>query len=422
MKITCPSCASKYTVSDEKVQGKTVKMKCRKCGATIVVGGSQHSGDVTQDDASVAAAADAGDPGQDLPAGSYLVNVNDGDQRTMTLAEVIGAYQSGVVNAETYVWADGMADWQPLSENDAINNALGGGTNGHATPSPAASVAPVSEPPRARESSRPAARRDAGRRGGDLFSGGMSDGAGLSASVSSQAGKRDENSVLFSLSSLTSAAAPPTPTRSTTTATKEDSGLIDLKALAAAGPSSPTAAAPPVETIGLFPLGAPVLAPPAAAAIAAPLSLAPPQQKSSNMVLIMVMGIALFGAIAVAVFFAVKGSSTQPTATATSQSMAQAQQTTAPAETAAQTAQTTQTAAPTDSASLAAASATASAGAKTAPLQGHPGPGPAPHPGVTPPGPTPTPTPTPTPHPAGAACPCPPGDLMCAMQKCAGKH
>ena len=37
MKITCQSCQSKYTVSDEKVQGKTVKIKCRKCGATIIV-------------------------------------------------------------------------------------------------------------------------------------------------------------------------------------------------------------------------------------------------------------------------------------------------------------------------------------------------------------------------------------------------
>ena len=35
MKITCQSCQSKYTVSDEKVQGKTVKIKCRKCGATL---------------------------------------------------------------------------------------------------------------------------------------------------------------------------------------------------------------------------------------------------------------------------------------------------------------------------------------------------------------------------------------------------
>jgi len=39
MKITCQSCQSKYNVADEKVQGKIVKIRCRKCGSTIVVQG-----------------------------------------------------------------------------------------------------------------------------------------------------------------------------------------------------------------------------------------------------------------------------------------------------------------------------------------------------------------------------------------------
>src|SRR5438876_567473 len=56
MKITCQSCQSKYTVSDEKVQGKTVKIKCRKCGATIVV----NSAGVTNG----TAAADAASPSE----------------------------------------------------------------------------------------------------------------------------------------------------------------------------------------------------------------------------------------------------------------------------------------------------------------------------------------------------------------------
>src|ERR1700678_3044787 len=111
MKITCQSCQSKYTVSDEKVQGKTVKIKCRKCGATILVnsGGVTTTGAAAADPVSLstggAAAAEAG--------ASYLVNVAEGDQRSMTLPEVVAAYQSSVVTADTYVWADGMADWSP---------------------------------------------------------------------------------------------------------------------------------------------------------------------------------------------------------------------------------------------------------------------------------------------------------------------
>ncbi|HVY48461.1 MAG TPA: zinc-ribbon domain-containing protein, partial [Minicystis sp.] len=116
MKITCQSCQSKYTVSDEKVQGKTVKIKCKKCGATIIVnssGVSQSNGG-TADPVSTSGGAD----------GSYLVNVADGDQRTMNVQELVAAYHGGVVNADTYVWADGMADWQPIAQVDALVAAL----------------------------------------------------------------------------------------------------------------------------------------------------------------------------------------------------------------------------------------------------------------------------------------------------------
>ena len=422
MKITCHSCAAKYTVSDEKVQGKTVKMKCRKCGATIVVGGAPHPGEAASDEApmSVAGVADPGDSGgQDVPAGSFLVNVNDGDQRTMTLAEIVAAHQSGVVNSDTYVWADGMADWQPLSDNAAIASALSGGNGSGRISAPGPSPMPLAAAPAARESSRPAARRDSGngRRGADLFSGGMSDG-GLGTASVGQSGKRDENSVLFSLSSLTSAA--PTPAKSSTTATKEDSGLIDLKALAAAAPSAPSAAPAVVDSIGLFPLGSPVLAPPPAAA-PAPIVI-PDAPKKSNMGIIMVMGGLLIAAIAVAVFFAVRGTTQVPTATA-----APAAQTAAPPPAETQTAapQTTATAVAADPTSTASVAASGTAKAPTGTY--HPPAGVA-HPPTTSGGGTQTTSgggtttpPPPPPHPAGGGCACPPGDLMCAMQKCAGK-
>ncbi len=84
MKISCQSCQSKYTIADDKVAGKVVKIRCKKCGATIVVNGN---------DASAGAAAttsyppDA--PGADAGADAWTVNVADGDQRTMTESEIV---------------------------------------------------------------------------------------------------------------------------------------------------------------------------------------------------------------------------------------------------------------------------------------------------------------------------------------------
>jgi predicted Zn finger-like uncharacterized protein len=375
MKITCHSCAAKYTVSDEKVQGKTVKMKCRKCGATIVVGSASGGEDAhVTDDAAM---------GESPPAGSYLVNVADGDQRTMTLAEVIDAYNSGAVTADTYVWSDGMNDWQALGENEAIvaalNSAAGGanghanGTNGgygasapYATPS-APEVAPaVAMSPDPSRSSPVAAKKE--RKSSDLFGGGYSD-TGLSSSTSgaSGTGKREENSVLFSLSALTATtgSAPAPAKSSSTTATKEDSGLIDLKALAASAPpptASAPAAAPAVDAIGLFPLGAPVLAPPPVQMQAAMPTAAAPAGSSK---LPLIIGGVVAVAAVVGVFLVVKGGGdTQPTAKPTTAVTAEA----APTVTTPPVA----TAVPTETASAdAAAEASASASATAKPVAGN---------------------------------------------------
>ena len=37
MKFVCESCQAKYQIGDEKVAGKTVRMKCRRCGHEIRV-------------------------------------------------------------------------------------------------------------------------------------------------------------------------------------------------------------------------------------------------------------------------------------------------------------------------------------------------------------------------------------------------
>jgi predicted Zn finger-like uncharacterized protein len=35
LKFFCEQCKAKYQIADEKVAGKTVRMKCRKCGHLI---------------------------------------------------------------------------------------------------------------------------------------------------------------------------------------------------------------------------------------------------------------------------------------------------------------------------------------------------------------------------------------------------
>jgi predicted Zn finger-like uncharacterized protein len=314
MKISCQSCQSKYNVADEKVQGKVVKIRCRKCGATIVVDGNAPAG-ANGSGAAAAPGPGAAEAGGD---GQWHVNVSETDQRSMTLAELVDAYNASIVTQETFIWTDGMDDWRPLGEVVAVVAALHAAASGgqpeqaygHEAPAEredaptqafsydqaaaggydlpfdggrapqVAEAAPVAEPRRAAVV-KPRGRDLFGEGGGGAPAGdevqtsapsmaqaqSMARAAEHGASSSMGAGstgERNENSVLFSLAALTKnsgpADVPPPPVGS-----KDDSGLIDLKALALKTQSSRPVA--PKADADLFsaplgftppPLGAPL--------------------------------------------------------------------------------------------------------------------------------------------------------------------
>jgi predicted Zn finger-like uncharacterized protein len=306
MKISCQSCHSKYNVADEKVQGKIVKIRCRKCGATIVV---NASGGASANGSSAAPPSPTSPEGVgEGVAGEWHVSVADNDQRTMTIAELVAAYNAGTVAQDTFVWTEGMGDWKPLSEVDAIVSALHAAAEQAPPPSPAgayayglsaapaaspspafeapapvqsrspvyegvlAAPAPDPEPRRAAVVKREARARDlfATRSGEELQTSAPLTHAMAPSAASDDSrltGQRNENSVLFSLDHLTKNAEPsvqPEYGRS-----KDDSGIIDLKALTAKAESmrpptlhdsnalsSPLGMAPPLGFAA--PLGAPL--------------------------------------------------------------------------------------------------------------------------------------------------------------------
>lgn len=327
MKITCQSCQSKYNVADEKVQGKVVKIRCRKCGATIVVNGTAAGATNGSSPSPAKSAAGPGPKAQAAEATPWHVNVAENDQRTMSLAELVDAHASGLVTHDTFVWTDGMDDWKALGEVDAIVAALGvsgsqaeppasvvpngfgesfpssvanpshdapgglpqfaddagdGATRVYQVPQAQAALlgADVEPPAPATAGGRADAKRAAvvrRERPRDLFASRAEEGpqnqdvqtsapvfaaGALTPSVESdpsrRTGERNESSVLFSLAVLTQNADQRTPLSEARLS--DDSGLIDLKALAAKtesmrpptgmGDGSPFG--PPLGAIGPF--------------------------------------------------------------------------------------------------------------------------------------------------------------------------
>jgi predicted Zn finger-like uncharacterized protein len=263
MKITCQSCQSKYTIADDKVLGKVVKIRCKKCAATIFVNGSDGTTSVGSDTDNEPLSRYRA---ENVPEG-WTVNVADGEQKTMTDEQVVIAFQAGTINAETFLWKDGMPDWVPLREaGELFRSCTASATT--AAPSMAAKRAPspqaFAEPaaPLAKSSwqdagaptgsngssvgfpQAAAARRAGGRGAGvDLF-GGVAQAGGEADVVTSApakipqaheapqmaTGARNESSVLFSLSAMTSQSNSEPPPRQHG---DEASGLIDIRQLSA---------------------------------------------------------------------------------------------------------------------------------------------------------------------------------------------
>ena len=44
MRVQCEQCAATYSVADEKVSGRKLKQKCRKCGAQMLIDGTSLGG------------------------------------------------------------------------------------------------------------------------------------------------------------------------------------------------------------------------------------------------------------------------------------------------------------------------------------------------------------------------------------------
>jgi predicted Zn finger-like uncharacterized protein len=449
MKITCQSCQSKYNVADEKVQGKIVKIRCRKCGATIVVNG-------TTDGATNGAGADATAQQGAADTTQWHVNIGDNDQRTLSLSELVDAYNAGVVTQDTFIWCDGMDDWRPLAEVESVVAALHASANqialgtpgafepqgagayepqapaqaayeppapayepppAYEAPAAAYAAAPSPEPKRAAVAKREARARDlfATNAGEELHTSAPAAPQGMAASGGSDGltGQRNENSVLFSLAVLTKNAEERAP-NDTGAANKEDSGLIDLKALAAKAESMRPAAMADDHVFNA-PLG---FAPPLGAPMGA---LAGPggveTQPKSKLPLLIGGGAGVLVLLVLGIVIGVKIAGSGPAPVPVASAIPLPTMTT-PAPSA------TQASAPEPSASAAPSASVAAATPKRFGGGGggtwHP-----PGPGAKPPGGSggtaggsggaPTPTPTPTPKKSGGDCGCN-GDLMCLMK------
>ncbi|XXF76579.1 AgmX/PglI C-terminal domain-containing protein [Myxococcaceae bacterium GXIMD 01537] len=146
MNFSCDKCQRRYSIADEKVRGKTVKVRCKHCQNVISVEGppaeveestrvvsladvERLRAQAAAEEASAAAVSAAAEPEQNpwedeptraapmrdarAPWFAMVKNQQQGPLDEAALRELV---DSGAVNARSYFWQPGLADWKRGSD------------------------------------------------------------------------------------------------------------------------------------------------------------------------------------------------------------------------------------------------------------------------------------------------------------------
>lgn len=310
MRIVCDNCSAKYSIADEKIAGKLFKVRCKKCNTMIMVDGR------TVPDTEQASAG--GDP-------TWYVVIDGEQQGPMSEGEVHGQLSSGAIDWGTFAWREGMGDWLPLSDIQEFAEADSDG-GGDPFEDEATRVVGTDEAsnlmnPEPQRLDSGLVEPVAGLSGSGLLAGGgaaASHGADFFASARAAAeqpkpaaaaaptpasaaasgptapsaedaadggpGERNESSVLFSLSDLTSKKKKKEEADIPRT---EGSGLIDIRVLASAAATKPDDKAPSNTGGG-------------GALAAAPMVALPPRRSNKGLTVMIGLGVLLIVGLGVA--------------------------------------------------------------------------------------------------------------------------
>jgi predicted Zn finger-like uncharacterized protein len=131
MKFFCDSCSTKYSISDEKVRGKILKVRCKNCGHVITVREQRlptESSDVQEKPKRrTRPPKPPSSPQFDPSSVEWHYALNGQSFGPFELEALRERYRSGDLGDETYVWTDSFSNWKPVSEVEWFQDALAQG-------------------------------------------------------------------------------------------------------------------------------------------------------------------------------------------------------------------------------------------------------------------------------------------------------
>ena len=132
LKFSCERCSTRYSISDEKVRGKILKIRCKTCSNIVVVReatlAGQEPGQAQAPALQAERAASTGGGGTSAPAQTvspppsalpeleWFVAIKGKQHGPVGREGVARLFRDGTITDRSYLWHDGMAAWTRLRE------------------------------------------------------------------------------------------------------------------------------------------------------------------------------------------------------------------------------------------------------------------------------------------------------------------
>lgn len=132
MKFYCDSCQAKYSIPDQKVRGKVLKVRCKKCSHVITVREPKSPGAGQSTGGGPAGSSREASGGAPPPAPSqqslkWYYSVNGQSYGPLDEEELAEKFAGGELGDATYVWNETFHDWKPAKTVSVFADALGDG-------------------------------------------------------------------------------------------------------------------------------------------------------------------------------------------------------------------------------------------------------------------------------------------------------
>lgn len=107
MKVVCETCEAKYQIPDERVAGRRLRIRCRKCGGVMEARGDEL-------------------PSQAAPAATieWFASVDGTPIGPLTTDEIVSRISTGVLEWDAHIWREGYAEWKTVDAADTLVRAV----------------------------------------------------------------------------------------------------------------------------------------------------------------------------------------------------------------------------------------------------------------------------------------------------------